>query len=45
MVKSLKFRHVKDYFQRELNEDIFCKIKSSPNAFVFTDKTNNVYEM
>ena len=44
MVTSLKFRHVKDSFQRELNEDI-SKMKSSPNAFVFADKTNNIYEM
>ena len=44
MVTSLKFSHVKDSFQRELNEDI-CKIKSSLNAFVFTEKTNNIYEM
>ena len=38
MVTSLKFRQVKNSFQRELNEDI-RKIKSSPNVFVF------VYEM
>ena len=44
VVTSLKFRHVKDSFQRELNEDI-RKIKSSPNVFVFADKTNNIYEM
>ena len=44
MVTSLKFRHVKDSFQRELSEDI-RKIKSSPNVFVFADKTNNIYEM
>ena len=44
MVTSLKFSHVKDSFQRELNEDI-CKIKSSLNAFVFAEKINNIYEM
>ena len=44
MVTSLKFRHVKDSFQHELNEDIW-KIKSSPNVFVFADKTNNISEM
>ena len=44
MVTSLKFRHVKDSFQRELNEDI-RKIKSSPNDFVFADKTNSICEM
>ena len=37
MVTSLKFRHVKDSFQRELNEDI-RKIKSSPNVFLFATK-------
>ena len=44
MVTSLNFRHAKDSFQRELNKDI-CKTKSSPNVFVFADKTNNIYEM
>ena len=39
MVTSLKFRHEKDSFQRELNEDI-RKIKCSPNVFVFADKTS-----
>ena len=39
MVTSLKFRHVKDSFQRELNEDI-RKIKCSPNVFVFAAKTS-----
>ena len=44
MVTSLKFRHVKDSFQRALSQDI-RKIKSSPNVFVFAAKTNNIYEM
>ena len=44
MVTSLKFRHVKDSFQRALSQDI-RKIKSSPNVFVFANKTNNIYEM
>ena len=44
MVASLKLRHVKDSFQSELSEGI-RKIKSSPNVFVFADKTNNIYEM
>ena len=39
MVTALKFRHVKDSFQSELSEEI-RKIKSSPNVFAFTDKTN-----
>ena len=37
MVTSLKFRHVKDSFQPELNEDI-RKIKSSVSVFVFAEK-------
>ena len=44
MVTSLKCRHVKHLFQRELSEDI-RKIKSSPNVFVFADKRNTIYEM
>ena len=44
MVLSLKFRHVKDSFQHELSQAI-RKIKSSQNVFVFTDKTNTIYEM
>ena len=43
-VTSLKFSHVRDSFQRELNKDI-RKIKSSPNIFVFSDKTNIIYEI
>ena len=43
MVTLIKFRDGKDSFQHELNEDI--KIKSSPNVFVFADKTNNIYKM
>ena len=44
MVTSFTFRDVKTSFQRELNADI-RKIRSSPNVFVFADKTNNNYEM
>ena len=44
MVTSLKFRHVKDWFQCELNEDI-GKIKSLPNVFVSAGKTTNIYEI
>ena len=47
MAISLKFRHVKDLFcilYRELNEEI-CKIKSSPNVFVFADKTDNLNKL
>ena len=44
MITSLKFRHVKDSFQRQLSEEIH-KTKSSPNVFGFADKTNNICEM
>ena len=44
MVTSLKFGHVNDSFQRELNEDI-RKIKSSPDVFIFAGKTNDIYEI
>ena len=44
MVISLKFRHVKDWFQCDLNEDI-RKIKSLPNVFVSAGKTINIYEI
>ena len=40
IIPNIKFLSVKD----ELKEDI-PKIKQSPNAFVFTDKTSNIYEM
>ena len=44
MIKSLKFRNVQDDFQTKMKYDIL-KIKSSPNVFVFADKTANLYEI
>ena len=44
MIPNIKFRSVKDTFQKKLKEDI-PKIKQSPNVFVFADKTSNIYEM
>ena len=44
MIKSLKFRNVQDDFQSKMKHDI-SKIKSSPNVFVFADKTTNLYEI
>ena len=44
IIKSIKFRKVRNKFQEELKEDL-SKIRKSRNMFVFTDKTNNVYEM
>ena len=44
IIPHIKFRFVKDAFQKKLKEDI-PKIKQSPNVFVFADKTSNIYEM
>ena len=44
IIPKIKFRSVKDAFQKKLKEDI-PKIKQSPNAFVFADKTSNIYEI
>ena len=44
MIPNIKFRSVKDTFQKKLKEDI-PKIKQSPNVFVFADKTSNIYKM
>ena len=44
MIPNLKFRSVKDTFQKKLKENIL-KIKQSPNVFVFADQTSNIYEM
>ena len=44
MIISLKFRNVQDDFQTKMKHDIL-KIKSSPNVFVFADKTRNLYEI
>ena len=44
MMSNIKFRPKKDTFQKKLKEDI-PKMKQSPNVFVFTNKTSNIYEM
>ena len=44
MIPNIKFRSVKDTFQKKLEEDI-PKMKQSPNVFVFADKTSNIFEM
>ena len=41
MIPNIKFRSVKDTFQKKLKEDI-AKIKQSPNNFFFADKTSNI---
>ena len=44
IIPNIKFRSVKDKFQKKLKQDI-PKIKQSPNVFVFADKASNIYEM
>ena len=44
IIPKIKFRSVKDTFQKKLKKGI-PKIKQSPNVFVFADKTSNIYEM
>ena len=43
-IKLIKFRIVKDSFQRKLNEDIL-NIKSSPDVYAFADKTTDIYKL
>ena len=43
IIKSIKFRKVRNKFQEELTGDL-SKIRKSCNMFVFADKTNNVYD-
>ena len=44
IIKSLKFRNVQDNFQSMIKHDIL-KIKSSPNMYVFADKTANLHKI
>ena len=44
MMTNIKFRSVKDAFQKKLTEDI-PKVKQSPNIFAFADKTSQINEM
>ena len=43
-IKLIKFRIVKDSFQRKLNEDIL-NIKSSLDVYALADKTTNIYKL
>ena len=43
-IKLIKFRIVKDSFQRKLNEEVL-NIKSSPDVYAFADKTTNIYKL
>ena len=42
-MENIQFRKVSNEFLDNLNSDL-RKVKSSPNVFVFVDKTRNVYE-
>ena len=43
VVPSLKIRKLNETFQEKMKFDI-SEIKSSPNAFIFADKTGNIYK-
>ena len=43
LIENVKFRCSKDQFQTSLANDL-KKINSSPNIFIFADKTRNIYE-
>ena len=43
LIKSVKFKKVKDNFLDQLHKDI-SSIKKSRNVFIFADKTRNIYE-
>ena len=43
LIKSLKFKKVKNKFLDQLHKDI-TSIKKSKNVFIFADKTRNIYE-
>ena len=43
LIKSLKFKKVKNKFSEQLHKDI-ASIKKSKNVFIFADKTRNIYE-
>ena len=43
LIKSLKFKKVKNKFLDQLHKDI-PSIKKSKNVFIFADKTRNIYD-
>ena len=43
VIVNIKFRNTENQFQISLANDL-KKINSSPNIFVFADKTRNIYE-
>jgi hypothetical protein len=43
LIENMQFRSGKNHFQKSLANDL-KKINSSPNIFIFADKTRNIYE-
>ena len=43
LIENIQFRSGKNHFQKSLANDL-KKINSSPNIFIFADKTRNIYE-
>jgi hypothetical protein len=43
LIENIQFRSGKNHFQKSLANDS-KKINSSPNIFIFADKTRNIYE-
>ena len=43
LIKTLKFKKVKNKFLDQLHKDI-TSIKKSKNVFIFADKTRNIYD-
>ena len=44
MIENIKFRNANDQFLNTLESDK-RRIKTSPNVFIFANKTRNLYEM
>ena len=44
MIQQVEFRNIKNDFQSKMNNDLE-EMRTSKNLFVFTDKTNNIYEL
>ena len=44
LVKNVKFRKVKNHFQKKLQHDIKM-IRTSGKTLIFADKTNNMYRL
>ena len=45
MIKNIEFRHIRDDFQDQLQEEDIKKINNSTKAFIPADKTANYYQI